>query len=69
MRILCLYHKQIVPIESSIIPRPVTTPQLARAFIPEKENQGGDNKIWEEAGRIAFTEIVNKKFNVVIWAF
>ena len=34
--------------------------QMARAFIPEKENQGGDNKIWEEAGRIAFTEIVNK---------
>ena len=34
--------------------------QIAAAFLPDKENQGGDNKIWNEAGRIAFTEIVNK---------
>jgi type IV conjugative transfer system coupling protein TraD len=34
--------------------------QMARAFIPEKEHYAGEGKIWDEAGRIAFTEVVNK---------
>lgn len=38
----------------------VSVKQMAKAFIPEKESQGGDSKIWDEAGRLAFTEIVNK---------
>ena len=36
--------------------------QMAKAFIPEKENQTGDGNIWDEAGRIAFTEVVNKLY-------
>ena len=32
--------------------------QIAAAFIPDKGSE--ENKIWDEAGRIAFTEIVNK---------
>jgi len=33
--------------------------QMAKAFIPDSGNKG-DGKIWDEAGRIAFTEVVNK---------
>ena len=38
----------------------VSVKQMAKAFIPEKESQGGDGKIWDEAARLAFTEIINK---------
>jgi type IV conjugative transfer system coupling protein TraD len=37
--------------------------QLSKAFIPEKENPGGEGKIWDEAGRLAFTEIVSKLYS------
>ena len=37
-----------------------TVKQIGKAFIPDQENQSGEGKIWDEAGRIAFTEIVNK---------
>ena len=41
----------------------ISVKQMAKAFIPEKETQGGDSKIWDEAGRLAFTEIVNKLYS------
>ena len=41
----------------------VSIKQLSKAFIPEKESQGGDGKIWDEAGRLAFTEIVSKLYS------
>ncbi len=41
----------------------VSIRQLSKAFIPEKENPGGDGQIWDEAGRLAFTEIVSKLYS------